>query len=353
MIPQQTAPASHQAAAQRAAAQRAATLSELMFPSTVRCISVAAQYGIADLLGDGPRHIGELAEKSGTDHQSLAKVLRLLTEDGVFAEPDPGVFANTPLSELLRQGVPGSLYSMARMVGEPWLWACWGSLDFSAATGSPAFNEVFGVGAWSWFAENPASGRLFNDAMTDFSEALSAQLVRAYPEFGDAGVVADLGGGQGSYLAAILEAYPTAGCGVLADLPQVIDQARERAELAELIGQGRYRFAPGDFFAGVPAGVDLYVTKQIMHSWPDDKLVQVLERCRGTSPDARVLAAELVHHSGAPRFVKNFDLVMLITMSGSVRTAAEFGELYRRAGYRLTRIVPTETAFSLIEGTPE
>jgi hypothetical protein len=323
-----------------------------MFPSAVRCISIVAQYNIADLLAAGPRQVSELAAESGTHPGALAKVLRLLAEDGVFVELETGVFANTPMSEYLRPGVPGSLHAMAQMVGEPWMWACWGGLDESVATGAPAFDKSYGTSLWAWFAQNPGSAGLFNDAMTEFSDAFSAQLVGAYPEFGEARVVADLGGGLGSYLAAILASYPAIAQGVLVDLPRVIEQARNRSELDPLVQAGRYRFVPADFFDGAPRDVDIYVTKQIMHSWQDDQLVRVLQRCREASPSARIVAAEFVHHPGTTRFVKNFDLVMLITMSGSVRTAQQFAEVYRRAGYRLSRIVPTETAFSLIEGVP-
>jgi O-methyltransferase len=333
-------------------AKDAAALAELMFPSVVRCVSVVARYQIADLLAAGPRHVRELAAQSGTNAEALVKVLRLLAEDGVFVELEAGVFANTPMSEYLRPGMPGSLHAMARMVGEPWMWACWGGLDESVATGEPAFDKAFHLSLWAWFARNPGAARLFNDAMTEFSDAFSAQLVSAYPEFAQARVVADLGGGLGSYLAAILAAYPAIGEGVLVDLPRVIDQARSRPELEPLVTAGRYRFAPGDFFDGVPGAVDIYVTKQIMHSWQDDQLIRVLRRCRESSPSARIVAAEFVHHRGTTRFVKNFDLVMLITMSGSVRTAEQFADVYERAGYRLRRVVPTETAFSLIEGVP-
>ena len=333
-------------------AKDAAALAELMFPSAVRCLSVVARYGIADLLAAGPRHVKELARESGTSQEALSKVLRLLTEDGVFVELEAGMFANTPMSEYLRPGMPGSLHAMAKMVGEPWMWACWGGLDGSVATGAPAFDKAYDMSLWAWFAQNPGSARLFNDAMTEFSDAFSAQLVSAYPEFGQARVIADLGGGLGSYLAAILACYPAIGEGVLVDLPRVIDQARSRPELEPLVTAGRYRFAPGDFFEGVPGDVDIYVTKQIMHSWQDDQLLRVLRRCRESSPSARIVAAEFVHHPGTTRFVKNFDLVMLITMSGSVRTAEQFAEVYQRAGYRLSRIAATETAFSLIEGIP-
>ncbi len=331
----------------------AAALSELMFPSTVRCISVAAQHGIADLLAGGPQPVTELARRAGADPDALAKVLRLLAEDGVFTEVDDGVFANSPMSECLRPGGPGSLHSMAQMVGEPWMWACWGGLDHSVATGAAAFDEAFGTSMWAWFGQHPDSARMFNDAMTEFSDAFGAHIVRAYPEFAAARCVADLGGGLGSYLAAILAEYPAVERGLLADLPPVIEQARKRPELASLAGAGRCGFAPGDFFDGVPAGVDVYVTKQIMHSWQDEQVERILRRCREASPGARVVAAELVHHPGTPRFVKNFDLVMLVTMRGSVRTAGQFRAAFARAGYRVSRIVPTQTPFSLIEARPD
>jgi hypothetical protein len=345
MIPQQTASTAEDA-------EETVALAELMFPTTTRCVSVAAEHGIADLLADGPLTVQELARRSRTDAHALTTVLRLLAHKGVFAEVDTEVFANTPMSDRLRPGVPGTLYSMAKMVGEHWLWTCWGGLDGSVSTGRPAFDEAFGTNLWSWLPQHPASARLFNDALGEFSTGLGPQLVRAYPEFGKARVVADLGGGLGDYLAQILEAFPSVGNGVLVDTPAVIDQARGRPELAGLVEDGRLGFAPGDFFAGVPEGVDIYVTKQIMHSWQDDQIVKVLERCRAASPTALVVAAELVDRPGATSFVRHFDLVMLVTMSGHVRSAEQFAHVYERAGYRVTEIVPTGGPFSLIVGTP-
>ncbi len=328
-------------------------LSELMFPSTPRCLALAAEFKLAELLAEGPLPVAELAERAGATASALAKVLSLLTEDGVFEEVEPGVFANTGLSELLRPGVPGSMDAMARMVGAEWLWASWGALDHSLATGKPGFEKVHGTALWPWLQKNPSAAATFNQAMTDFTDALSDALVSAYPEFAEAGAVCDLGGGQGTYLAAILHKYDALGRGVLADLPTVIEQARTQPDVAKLAEQGRLDFEPVDFFAGVPAGIGAYVTKQVWHSWPDDALVRLLRKCREASPGARFVAAELVHREGVPRFVKNFDLVMLVTMSGEVRTEEQFAEVFRRGGYRLNRVVSTGTAFSLLEAVPD
>ncbi|WP_016905313.1 MULTISPECIES: methyltransferase [Streptomyces] len=342
MTPEQTLPAP----------SRAAALSELMFPSTPRCLALAAEYRIAELLAEGPMAVADLAARAYVEPGPLHKVLALLTEDGVFEETEPGVFANTPLSELLQADIPGSMHAMARMVGSPWLWDSWGALDHSLATGRPAFRKVHGTALWPWLQEHPDEARMFNRAMTDFTEALSDALVAAYPEFATMSAVCDLGGGEGTFLATILDTYPSLGRGVLADLPPVIEQARKHPQVMPLVEQGRFDFAAADFFSQVPVGIEAYVTKQVMHSWPDAALVRLLRRCRETSPGARFVAAEMVHHDGVARFVKNFDLVMLATMSGQVRDERQFADLFDQAGYRLSRIVPTGTAFSLIEAVP-
>ncbi|MEV0847232.1 methyltransferase [Streptomyces sp. NPDC049954] len=331
----------------------ALTLSELMFPSTPRCLALAAQYGIADLLTLGPLPTDDLAKRSGTAPGPLHKVLSLLAEDGIFEEVEPGIFANTALSELLRPEVPGSMHAMARMVGAPWLWASWGALDHSLTTGKPGFEKVYNTALWPWLQRHPEEAITFNQAMTDFTDALAGALISHYPDYAAARSICDLGGGQGTYLASILTRYPSIDRGVLADLPPVIEQARTHADTAHLAAQGRLEFAGGDFFSRVPGGIDVYVTKQVMHSWPDAALVQLLRRCHEASPGAKFVAAELVHRPGRSKFVKNFDLVMLTTMSGEVRTERQFADLFAAAGYRLNRIVPTGTAFSLVEAVPE
>jgi hypothetical protein len=80
-------------------------------------LSLAAELGIADLLTDGPRSGRELAQITSTHPRSLYRLLRLLCSIDVFTEIEPGNFAQTPLSECLRTGVPGSLRSWLRMIG--------------------------------------------------------------------------------------------------------------------------------------------------------------------------------------------------------------------------------------------
>ena len=327
-------------------------LQELMFPSAAMCVRVAAELRLADLLADGPLTTAELAARTGTEPRPLSQALRVLAVEGVFAEVSPGVFANTPKSTLLREGVPDSQYVMSGLGAADWLWASYGELGHSVRTGGPGFEKAYGTSLWAWLGQHPGAARQFNDAMREFSATWGPRIVASYAEFGAAEVVADLGGGTGAFLTEILTRYPSVARGVVVDQPSVVEQARARADLAPLISSGRLDFFPGDFFADVPTGIDVYTTKQITHSWSDAQLVALLKRCRDASPAARFAAAELVQSHDASKFLRHFDIMMYATMAGFLRTEDEYADVFAQAGYQLQRIVPTGTAFAVIEATP-
>lgn len=327
-------------------------LARMMFPTAAICISAAARTGLADALAAGPLTADALARRTGTSRTELVKILRRLAEDGVFTETGPEVFANTALSELLRPAAPGSQHDMARLVGESWLWRSWGALAENLRTGRPGFEHEHGETLWAYLAGHPVAGSVFSGAMTSFSEAMSAPVVAALPGFAGGSVVADLGGGHGVFVSTLLDAVPAVARGILVDLPAVIEQARSHPAVDRLVADGRLDLVAGDFFDGVPGGVDAYVMKQVMHSWDDSRVRALLERCRSASPGARIVAAEFVQEAGAPRFVKDFDLVMTITMGGGVRSREQYAAVFADAGYRLTGVLPTGTPFSLIEAEP-
>ena len=79
-------------------------------------IGLAAHFGIADLLRDGPKPIGTLAEATGTREQALLQGMRALAALGIFAEPQPRQFVNIPLGDLLRSDDPNSLRGYAVLV---------------------------------------------------------------------------------------------------------------------------------------------------------------------------------------------------------------------------------------------
>jgi hypothetical protein len=93
--------------------------------------------------------------------------------------------------------------------------------------------------------------------------------------------------------------------------------------------------------------------KHIIHDWDDDRAVTILENARKRLTDpasGRVLLLEAVIQNGpGPDPGKIVDLEMLVLPGGRERTADEFAALFTRAGLRLSRIVPTASALSVIE----
>lgn len=313
-----------------------------------QALSVAAELKIADLLADGPNTVKELAAASGSHERSLYRVLRSLASAGVFREVADQVFAQTPQSEPLRSDAPVSMRNGAIFMGAPWHWQVWGDLRYSVKTGLPAWSKQLGGEVFDFFAKNPEASEIFNNAMTDMSVSSAPPLVEAY-DFSGIKTVADVGGGHGYFLAQILKANPELR-GMLYDLDHVVEGAAET--FADAGVSDRVQKIAGSFFETVPTGADVYVMKHIIHDWDDEKCVTILNNIReAMGEDGRVLTCEVVVPEGNdPHFSKFMDLEMLVSPGGVERTEKEYRDLYAAAGLRLTRIIPTASAYSIIEG---
>src|SRR5215212_6381768 len=310
----------------------AVTLLRLMAGTWVsHAISLAARLGIPDLLAEGAKGGQELARATGTHPPSLYRLLRALASVGIFQEAEDGRFHLTPLAEPLRDGVPGSLRAFAIMLGEDWHWRAWADLPHAVHTGQSAFEHLYRVTNFDYWAQHPEAEAIFDNAMTSRGAAQNAAVVAAY-DFAGIGTLVDVGGGHGSLLAAVLRAHP-AMRGVLVDRPEVIAGARAYLEQAGV--QGRCDVVAEDFFASVPSGGDAYLLKSVIHDWDDERAVAILSTCRRAMPArGRLLVVDWVVPSGdEPSFAKLLDLLMLVwTPGGKERTEAEHRALLASAG---------------------
>jgi len=313
-----------------------------------RALQIAAELGVADALADGPKDCTTLAATLGAHADTLHRLLRALAAHGVFEQQPDGRYANTALSEYLRDAVPGSLRGLARMYGDPAIWRAFEGMEHSARTGEPGFVHMHGVAPFDYLAAHPATARRFDDAMVSSSDIMNPAFVEAY-DWAQFGMLADVAGGAGSTLAAILEANPALR-GVLFDLPHVIDRAREY--LARRGIAARCRLEAGSFFDSAPAGADAYFMKHILHDWADADCLRILRHCRDAMHDrAKLLVCEKVIPPGNdPNYGKVVDLIMLAFMHGGrERSAEEYRDLFSRAGMRLMRIIPTRAENSILE----
>ena len=318
-----------------------AVLTQIMLGSMAsQALYVAAKLGVADHLVDGPKRVEELAKATETDAPSLYRVLRALASLGIFTEQGDRVFAMTQTAEPLRSNVPHSLRDVAIFWGEDWHWEVWGKILHSVRTGKSAWAQMHGDDVFEYFERNPEAGAIFNRAMSSFSGLATNAVVEAY-DFTSVETLIDIAGGHGRLLTGVLEAYPSMR-GVLFDLPHVLEGASRVS---------RCEYVSGDFFVSVPSGGDAYIMKHIIHDWDDERALKILRNIRNAmKPNARVLLVEAVIADGNNQdFGKLLDLEMMVSPGGKERTAAEYEELFTRAGLRLTRIVPTKSPYSVIE----
>ncbi len=313
-------------------------------------IFVAAKLGIADLLQGGPRSSGDLAQTTGANPRVLYRLLRALASVGVFAEGSDGRFALTPMAECLQANIPGSMRAWVLFSGEPHIFQPWTDLLESVRTGQTAFDHFHGMSIFDHYAQHPEHGKLFDAAMTE-SAVLEIAAVMADYDFSGIGTLVDLGGGHGSFLGAILNAYPAIK-GVLTEIPAVIDGARRYFEAAYLAD--RCEVVPINFFESVPAGGDAYVMKRIIHDWDDERSITILKNChQAMAGEGKLLLVEMIIPPGNdPEFGKWLDIAMLVYSGGCERTEREYRDLLTTAGFRLTRIVPTRSSASVIEAVP-
>lgn len=312
-----------------------------------RCVYVTAKLGIADELQQGPKTANELAAASGTHGPSLYRVLRALAGVGVLTQDSDNRFGQTPLSETLRD-VPGSIRAFAMTeLGEEH-YPAWGELLYSVRTGGIAFDKAFGEPCWEFFRKNPENAKIFNDAMSGMTAQAEAALHDAY-SFEGIGTIIDVGGGHGGFITSILKRNPNMR-GILFDSPQVIEGAK--SAVAESGVADHLQVVGGDFFQSVPEGGNAIVMKWIIHDWNDEQSVAIMKNCHRALPaDGKLILVEaVVPQTSEPHFSKFIDLNMLVMTGGRERTEEEFRKLYEDSGFKLTRIVPTESPFSVIEG---
>jgi orsellinic acid C2-O-methyltransferase len=296
-----------------------------------QAVSVAARLGLADLLERAPKSASELAATTACNERALRRLLRSLCALEICSERADGTFEITPMGRLLGTRSRCSVRSWATYWGTT-AWPMWQQLLGAVQTGiSPAGHDSFE------HLEHDREGALvFNRAMVELTRLIAPQAARAYDFAGKR--VADIGGGYGELLAAILETYPDA-TGILFDMEHAISEARHL--FAERGLAARCQFVVGDFFREVPAGADAYVLKSIVHDWNDERSQIILQQCRrAMRPDSRLLLLErIMPEQLAPtpehRAVARSDLHMLLALGAQERTHAGFVSLLRSSGLEM------------------
>jgi SAM-dependent methyltransferase len=316
---------------------------------TSRMIYAAARLGIADQIAESPQSSEDLAASVGVDAGALYRLLRALSGAGIFTELPERRFASTPLGATLRAGVPGSMRDFVLLFGGDVYGRAWLDLPSSVQSGKTAVEHVFGAPLYPYLASHPEDARLFDEAMTSFTSIDTAAVAARY-DFSAFRTLVDVGGGHGSLLGAVVERNPELR-GILFDQPHIIEGARARIAASAIAA--RCEAVAGSFFEAIPSA-DACMLKHIVCNWDDEAAIRILKSChRALPPGGRILVIESVISLSAP--AELLDVHLLTVVGGRMRTEQEHRDLLAAAGFRLTRLLPTDVGLQLVvmEGTRE
>jgi len=321
---------------------------EMLFGFGVsQALYVVAELGVATALVNGPQAVGKLAAETGADRDALRRIIRFLAGYDVFRLSGEQVEL-TELGRTLADGVPGSARAMARYWMETH-YLPFSDLLHTARTGEPGATHFLGKPVFDWVNESPRLTALQNAAMAGGGKVARGDLLERY-ELPAGGVVADVGGADGSLLAELLTRNPGRR-GVLFDLPAVVAGAPDQLECAGVAD--RVEVIGGDFFDAAVPTADVYVMSVVLHDWDDAAAVRILRNVAAAAkPGARlVLVESVVPESGGRHFTTMIDMVMLAMLGGRERSETEWRALLVDGGFTLDRIVTGSGAMCAIEAT--
>jgi hypothetical protein len=275
-------------------------------------------------------------------------VLRGLTSLGICAERPDGTFALTPEGECL---LPGArLREKAQIVVSQYWWP-WANLAATIKTGKPAFEQLFGTNVFDWRRDHAEHGGLFDSYLAKETFAQAPAIVAAL-DLSGVQTVADIGGGYGGLLAAILQARPDLA-GILFDRPHRIEAA-----LPFLQSQGvadRVQRIGGDLLAAIPVKADLYLLNGVLQQRDDAEASAILANCRKAMPQgARLAIIErlLPAHAADDPAAIMLDLHMMTITGGRARSLEDFAKLLSQADLTLAKAARIPSGLSIIEAVP-
>jgi hypothetical protein len=312
-------------------------------------IRVAAELDIAGILEKEPMTIDQLALRTDSDPESLSRMMRALSGEGIFKKHKNGLYKNTSLSKVLTDGKGSLRHCMMQHLGSL-NWNLFSEFPYTVKTGKSAFSKVYGQKIYDYLSMHPQESELFDQSMTNLSE-ISIEPVLSAVDFSYYPVIADIGGGEGLLLSSILFKNKRSR-GILFDLPEGLNGSG--IILNNYGVADRIQVIEGSFFTTAPAGADAYLLKNILHNWSNEDCLKILRNIAEVMPaKGKILILEMIiDDENRSSFGKLIDLQMMVFMEkGKERTRKEFEILLDQAGLQLNRVISTAAPISVIEAS--
>ena len=317
-------------------------MADLATPMSIR---VAATLSLVERAGSAGATAEQLASETGTATPAIRCLLDHLVTIGVFdLDMESSHYRPTNLGAQLSEDAPEGIKPLLDI-------NCAGGraeLAFvellgTIITGAPAYVHRYGREFWADLDTRPELRRSF-DAQMNWRFRVQAPQIAEHFDWSRFSEVLDVGGGDGTVLAAILHAHPDLRGRVL-DLSPTATAATDRFAAAGL--DDRATAVSGSFFDPLPVGADAYLLSDILHDWDDDHARKILTGCRrAAAPNGTVVVIEPVRGQGADTAI---DLFMLMCFGGRERTVDDLARLATGCGLVLHSSGPVAEGRTALE----
>ncbi|KAL0306842.1 UNVERIFIED_CONTAM: Trans-resveratrol di-O-methyltransferase [Sesamum radiatum] len=327
---------------------------------SMKCV---IQLGIPDIIHKHgkPMTLSELTHSlrlNAAKSRSLERLMRIMIHSKFFinvkisqVDETEGYWL-TPASHLLLRDEPLSVRPFALAMLDPTLTDPWHHVsEWFKTDGDPTpFVSTHGRTLWEHAGQDPRLNGLFNEGMaSDARLAATVVTEDCRNVFEGLKSMVDVGGGTGTVAKAIADAFTGLNCVVL-DLPHVV---------AGCEGTDNLTFVAGDMFEYIPPA-DAVFMKWILHDWPDEKCLKILEKCKqaisNEDKGGKVIIVDMVvdfkkeHKTIETQLF--FDMLMINLTSGRERTEKDWAKLFSATGFTSYKITPVFGLRSLIELFP-
>ena len=307
----------------------------------------AMELNIAEHINRGKNTLDQLAQITQTNPYALFRLMRMLCAQEIFRLSKNGIYSLTPYSKVMLEGNGSVKYLLISHLGKLHF-ELFSVIDYTLKTGISASQKLFNKDIFSHVQDSPAQHEVFIKGMGNTSDLFAPVLLSSY-NFSSYNHIIDIGGGHGSLLCHILTRYKGLKATVF-DCKHVVERAAENIEFYGL--KERIDIMNGDFFQEVPGGENLYILKNILHDWEDEKSIIILKNIHKVMPaGSKLLIIEtIIITDNKYSYGKMLDILMLLgTQDGRERTLDEFRVIIKKSGFVINKVVPTVSPFSLIE----